>query len=107
MPAELGRLIAQYHWLQSQDRDGELLSTSKGHKTVAQAMDDVFLDIVSFPATEPRLCYSLIAFLLDVLASDLEGDRVGRAFLRDTALVHVKRLTDRAAKKDAARPSLQ
>lgn len=95
MPDELFRLIARYRWLQQELAEHNHAGKTANASHVAQAIENVFLEIVKFQAEDASISYCQIEFLLSMLA-DGTRDRKLRTLLRDVALAHVKRLADRA-----------
>jgi hypothetical protein len=93
---ELAKLIARYRWLQAETGGSGLVARPEGPVPINAALNEVFLQIITFPAEDPRISYRQIEFLLEVLA-DGNTDRSLRQELRDHVLTHVKRLTDRIA----------
>ena len=95
MAQDLAKLITQYRWLQSQRSASGVLAGSGGDESVEVALERVFTQIVNYPASDPRISYRQIAFLLGVLADGPNADAEAREFLCDAVLGHVKRLADR------------
>jgi hypothetical protein len=92
---DLARLIARYQWLQDELGKPGVVAGLSGTARIADAMNEVFLEIVKYPAEDPRISRRQIAFLLTVLAEH-SGDVTTRNVLRDEILAHVTRLADLA-----------
>ena len=96
MPQDLYRLIARYRWLQQELSQHTGADEVANAARVAEALENVFLQIVRFQAEDPSISYCQIEFLLTMLAEGTR-DKKMRRMLREAALTHVKRLAERAA----------
>ena len=95
MTNELVRLITEYKWLRQVEGHSGVLTGYSREESVSDALNRVFMNIVRFPADDPRVSYCQIAFLLELMADESFSDSTSRFLLRDAVLGHVKRITDR------------
>lgn len=91
---DLARLITQHRWLVQERAEQKRSRRAIDLSLVDAEIESLFLQIMRYPADEPRIGYAQIEFLVTALA---EGDHDGhvRQLLKDAVLVHVGRLAGR------------
>ncbi len=95
VPDDLRHLISSYQRLSGKRFEQSGRGAVTNVAAITDAMDETFLQIVSFPTDDVQVCYRQVELLMTLLAEP-ETDVASRELLRDVVLTHVRRLAARA-----------
>lgn len=92
---DLTRLITQHRWLVQERAEQKQSRRAIDLSYVDAEIESLFLQIMRYPADEPRIGYAQIEFLVTALAEG-DHDSTVRGLLKDAVLAHVGRLAGRS-----------